>query len=68
MADLSKETNGLLLFVYLFILYLLFKVVCNCLFFVYVVIRLRKKLSREKIEPLNGVNKILNSKAYSGGL
>lgn len=42
-VDLSKETDGLLLFVYLFILYLLSKVVCSCLFLVNVVIRLRKK-------------------------
>lgn len=52
MADLSKERDGLLLFVYLFILYLLSKVVYSCFFLVYVVIRLRKKISREKIEPL----------------
>lgn len=41
-VDLSKETDGLLLFVYLFILYLLSKVVYSCLFLVNMVIRLRK--------------------------
>lgn len=59
MVDLSKETDCLLLFIYLFILYLLSKVVCSCLFLVNMVIRLRKKLNREKIKPLNGLSKVL---------